>query len=1619
MPTLNGEQRARVIDTLLQAFPRPEEMERLLDRLDRSFRAIANTGAYGDDLFKVVKAADSEGWLGELILMAVRQNQGNPALARLAEDFPTWVAEPTPISTAGAPSTYAYPWESLLEGYRERSPALQRLVRDFLLYYLGTPEDPAPFGGRTSDLARLQAWLDDPEAPPYAALVARAGMGKSTLLAHWVADLAAEHVDDLWIAYYPVSIRYSSNTEPDIFGGLAARLARLHGEPPPGVNEANLHVLYREYLDKPLPEGISLLVILDGLDEKAGQPFGETLAPTYPPPHLRFLVAARPLANDKRMDAWLRRLGWRGRRGQVFELERLDAGGLAEALHSMGDPLEHLAGDPDLVERLFTLSEGDPLLVRLYLDALAGAGDQAAWLSPAALQELDPGLEAYFEQWFNDQARLWGSDAPLHEPLVRGLLDLCASALGPLRLDDLYELGQGLFASGAQIESTAGIITRFLIGDGIERGYAFTHPRLGEHFARTHTSRERNELRGRFLVYGEQVLAELNTGDLAPEEAPEYVLRYYGAHLEQGRARTPAEAYYALMSDGWRRAWEALEGTPDGFLGDVQHAWAAARRAGPPDLGQVVRAALCFASVDSLSSNLPPELLKRAVEAGVLNLSQAEAYARRKPDPAQRFEAFFELATLNDIPADRGAILVENALSAALHINQPFEQSDALERLADRVPAEIVPRALEAVRQTLTIEEQANFFARLGSRLPQDLHAEVIDLARKSGGPYNQVEILMNLAPYLSAAHLAQVVEITYQISPLVTQAQVLINLVALMDSELRKASLQMVLTNLVNARNSESQVDTLQVLAPHLHDNLSDQALDLAAHIQNPYHRGRALAALTPRLQPDQKSLAIRSGRAMINEVDDPFEKAVLIAELAPHLAGEQRLELVNEVEDLLPRLQAYNELGYILNKLIQFLPPRLVQIVFEAAQRVGDPSLQGTLLAVLSPGLTEDMQVQALEFASQIDDSADQGGILTALADDLPPHLLEKALDIAASSEDEFMYLDFLEAVASKLPPDLLSKALDIASQVDDLDNLPDMIASLAGHLPPELLEKAIAIATQPESPYDRLNALTRLAPYLTPAQIRETFHLIYEIGTPTEVLVPAEVLAELFPYLPPDLVSQAFDVTRRVGDAEAQVGAFSGLAARLTQEWQEKLLAVLSQLQNPYVQAWTLSNLAPRFPAELMILVQEVASQIWIPTIQAGAFAQLAAFLPPQLHKEAITRLTKLDRPDVQTESLVALKPHLARDMQTYLKEQTGSLADPAAKARILANLSQHLSAEEAGECILLALNSASEIISPFDRASVMLELYAYLPESQQQAVLTQCIGWMRELGYPDEQAELITKAAPDLPANLLSEAYEITMAMEDRSNQADALVALAPFLPESLLNEAFDMAAQMDDPYSQSKVLAGLAPYLKAEKVQQVFDHTLLIDKYHLADVLFGLAPYLLERQLRRVLETLTELDDYDKAEVISILAPYLKAKLKGKAFEAIDTISPQANQIVALAGMIPCLPASQAKMGLERAFEIFKEVGKPLHAWEALLSLLSPRQLAETLPLLSRMLAETTLDRVPLLEVYARQWTEICQAAGQPEHEAFSDLLEKLAPSGRARSAGGHRGLCPGDCRPGG
>jgi hypothetical protein len=85
---LSGQQRKKLQLALIDAFPTSTSLEQmLLYELDKSLRAIAGEGSLQDIVFRLIQAADSQGWAEELIRAACGSNPGNLQLKTIAEEL--------------------------------------------------------------------------------------------------------------------------------------------------------------------------------------------------------------------------------------------------------------------------------------------------------------------------------------------------------------------------------------------------------------------------------------------------------------------------------------------------------------------------------------------------------------------------------------------------------------------------------------------------------------------------------------------------------------------------------------------------------------------------------------------------------------------------------------------------------------------------------------------------------------------------------------------------------------------------------------------------------------------------------------------------------------------------------------------------------------------------------------------------------------------------------------------------------------------------------------------------------------------------------------------------------------------------------------------------------------------------------------------------------------------------------------------------------------------------------------------------------------------------------------------------------------------------------------------
>lgn len=1040
-------------------------------------------------------------------------------------------------------------------------------IQDFLLEYLGSKRKRVPFGGRQQQLEELHAWLDDPMSPPYYLMIAEAGRGKSALVCRWLAQLTTRPALD--VIFVPISLRFETATQDVVFAALAARLANLYESEPEKLPPASLTAeqwkgVCQSYLRRSPTEGKQLLVILDGLDEATGWTPSRGLFSSDPPDGIRILVTARTRPDESSTGGWTAILGWENPRlARTVPLFGLTRRGVEEALTSMGNPFNSMAIKVDIVGELSRLSEGDPLLVRLYVEALLAQGLKAATLRAEDLHQIKPGLGGYFERWWQDQREQWriqGRNPITEQAHLRLLLNAIAASLGPLTLDDLAALHSDL-ADSTLLRELLEYVSRWLVGDGKGQGYSYSHPRLGYYFWEQLGSQEQQMWDKRFCAWGAETLNALNTNQIVPKATPVYLLRYYTSHLQ--RCQLPAEEFYALVSNGWRKAWEELDVSYTGFLNDVDRAWEQARQFYEPNkprkanaLVLQVKAALCKASVAAIGSNVSPELLVQAIETGLRTPQQALAMAKLATSERQQAGMISILAP--HLPIS----VLEEAFAVAYSIEDPYHRIVTLLELATQLPKNdqilMIRKVIAIIRSIPYGLHRSYAFILLTIHLRavrSRNKAEDTEPAKRRSFHVNQ----RNRQSYLDArVTVSNALVAAYTINDKGESALTLCSLIPKLPDPLLRESFT--ITNSLADERARSHA--LTALAPRLPKILMQELVTSAKLIKYEPDLAYVLKGLSTCVPNELVGEVLDIACSMRNAVN---HISVLI-ELAPRLS-----------ETMLTRCLTYfssyqHESGQalLLGFLARHLPRTLLNLALDRARLIQNASSRSMALSNLvnyypsseQSTILSDILRAELLVNNQIDRVRGLRRLL--------PHLLEKekeeaavaALISARSIEDASARVRALGSlipyVAVQEKSAVRIAALEAARSINDVAARSHALGSLIPHVTDEekkaLHVEALMAARSIKGAETRAHALGSLVSYVVNEEKRaictEALAAVRLIKGAEARVIKLEYLASIVPIDERQaMFAEAFVAARLIGENYTRAAALSRLAPYLS--------------------------------------------------------------------------------------------------------------------------------------------------------------------------------------------------------------------------------------------------------------------------------------------------------------------------------------------------------------------------------------------------------------------------------------------------------------------------------------
>jgi hypothetical protein len=1321
-------------------------------------------------------------------------------------------------------------------------------IQAFFDEYLISETAPGPvlFGGRDKGLAYLDSWLASEVAPSRLVLAGPGGRGKSALLVHWIERLSAQRqiggADDQWRLFFvPISMRINTTFPRVFYEAIAAQLADILGrdlDHPQTDHAAYYEDRCRSLLVLASNRKIRILLVVDGLDEAWGGRFSGRWFPRNIGSNLRILVAARLEAGDQDAQGWVKRLGWDSDvRTQPWDLPELDFQGVEDLLRKGGTLVEAFATRPEIKQKLHELTQGEPLLLKFYIEDLRQETENTGGLRVENLDQMKPGWKGYFEDWLRRQHEVWEAEGKSEADIEKALWFLAtfACSYGPLTANDLRELAHSCgIKLGFRIRDALDPIRRFVFRVGNispkeGSAYVLTHLRFGEFLRDEYfvdDPQPMQRIRNAFVAWGHDVLHRLNTGGLQPDRVPAYLLRYLGQHLEDladdpeaGRVTETREiqsgTVFPLISEGWLRAWEALDISSSGFLADVDRAWhqadqiiqkASSESAVAQALVLQIKCALCRASVVSLSANTPAELLAEALKADIFSPSQCMEILSKIIDHEERAQALIKLSPLLPEPQLRQAFGMAQkirGISVTDHIVKARTLAEIARYLPDHEKGSAVSQALEELRVPQAapfIEwERIRLLADLAERLPRAAKdatlAQALLAARVVSDEQQRVRALTDVAEHLGMDERHTILTEALGVARAISEPR----------------------------ERATALIEVAEQLTDSEKTSTMSEALGAARDIPDLLYRAAALARVSGYLPEPNRSQVETEALEAVRATEDKIGRALYLARfLAPRMTGSQKrvalaeaAELSSEIKDPISRAQVLTELGIHSTGAARHAA---LDEALDAARAAEGPSARAWLLTELAVHLDEPLKSQALrealKAARAIADHKELSAALAQLASHLARQSAAKLIDRALT--------ELVNAIKQyrevRIVRGRTGMAIVDEASIDQI--LRALIPRLTNDQKTQILELVASIPNESE----RTKSLVALVPQLSQSQKAQLLAVARLITNQSE---RAQVLIGLGTCVPEPLQRALLDAVQEIELHKERAEALSQLAVHLVEPlagdaWSEALSAarlIDDEAERARVLTSLVTHLAEPLRGAAVQEALDAADQIHHQSVRAGALIRLIPYVAEPTKSEIIDKVLTAavfitedwaERGDV----IATLGPHLtgavAERALTVIRQMKGHHTRTTA----IFGLAPYLDAKLMGE----ALDLARQVEDEWYRAQI---LGCLASNTRSTSVTDKVLEAARNIQSERAQVEVLTSVAEHLPeprrTAVLEEAVNAARRVRDENARADALISAASHLPETLkdilLREAFTTARNACDHWSRQRTLMDLAPQLQ--------------------------------------------------------------------------------------------------------------------------------------------------------------------------------------------------------------
>lgn len=1386
------------------------------------------------------------------------------------------------------------PRDQLVEGIDALPQPWAGRIRSFIDAYVGTAERPNVFCGRDEDVQQLLQWLERDDVPPNLLVTAPAGRGKSALLVRAAMKWAT--CEDIDVVFIPWSARYDTN-RPDVFlGALVARIARLRRRNAPDLKHTNADILEKmlhDELAQPYTEGRKLVIMLDGLDEAVGF----DIKPGFlPPSHfnsIRLIVSARHQPDDPQGDRWIRNLGWIGLDiTDRLLLPPLEIQDVEAALNRLPRSLNSLSLRHDIAIEIQRLCAGDPLTLWLMVIDIVNLGEHAIKLDVKELRARPPGLDGYFDQWWQQQRKQWNTEAPRREKSARALLELLAVADGRLTRDDVLALLPDEIPDGVRLNDTLQDLSRLIQGDGAPNGYVLAHPGFGQYWRGQIGKHACQKWRKRIECWIEQTTDDFFAERLSAKDLPKYIVQHRVEHLQEQRASR--ERWMTLATRPWYDAWQAHEPGPSGFLDNVNSAWTTIAIDGG-QYADEAQCALVRGSIGSTLTQITPDLLKLLLDEGIWAPEQAFAYVRAAPATNDSDKGRGRL-TETLAPYLTDALLPDIFKLACDLENVPFQRieenvfRDLLKRMASIAPA----AARSALERIPSLGSRSLRLCMLAEHLPAESRATVLqrslELARQVDQPFPRVYLLRDIAEKLVEPERGRILHEAFaaanEIKELRERQQRFCELLPLLPDDLRSQAFDQALaTAVASCENSDHPLDGLRSLIEQVSAPFREHAI---ATLEEIVRTRKTLAEgwyicmkILPYAPEDQHEHWVELAFSIINSIDDDGERATAIIRTLDEAAEIQdiaRQAVVNHALRLAEKVtDPWSRLG-ILEKLRN-------HVLSETLWRAAEPTWPSIVDCLRS----EDSLYERFVF-DEILDIAPLDMALHAVRQSPYPWvraelLLRLAKGVPMEERSSLIaeiFVDIGNIVLARKRADLYRRMLFDAPEHQRDAIFGAMVRSIEEIAEPYLrtlelmrlvhllnapwranaLDAALASARTIDMPHARFDQLLHIATHASADKrdsvLQEALDTVMQESQPWLQCKHIVGLAKVqLGRRRHEMLRLALKLSRTIGDDTNRVQAMLSFARYLPPAEMNALIDDIERIPGADQRFEKYLHLFVDCPPErtnrfdLALVAARLAGRAPGNHAWAYGLARLVPFAPAERREPLLREVLALTR-----EQLNSLeRPPPVAHLEDQYADHSGMTID----AEVCANL-QQIAAFFPHEMVLEALSLAGQLGNLHHRTQATIALALQLPENERinigESILSADVQPSHYSSRRDVRHAIARSVAPLFPEPRRS---ELAASPRERQPFEVQIPDLHPEQSDAMLAKNISELLAIDKPGIRIQVIPSFLSRFSAERrdglVRHVLDRIHVLQPFEQDPLLLLLLPYVPDAWIDRCLDAL--------------------------------------------------------------------------------------------------------------------------------------------------------------------